>query len=107
MCLLYNEAALLAFPSIEEGFGLPAIEAMACGLPVVAHRGHAVGEVVADAGLLVNARDEHELASAMMRILDDPSLQEQMRRKGLERARQFTWERAAEELQRIFDSIWK
>ncbi len=107
LCRLYNEAALLAFPSVEEGFGLPAVEAMACGLPVVAHRGHAVAEVLADAGVLVDATDEAELAAALARVLDDPLLRERMRQKGFERARQFTWARAAEELQRIFDSIWK
>jgi glycosyltransferase involved in cell wall biosynthesis len=106
LCRHYNEARLLAFASLEEGFGLPAVEAMACGLPVVAHNAHAVAEVVGDAGLLVDAADEDALASAINRVLDDPSLADRMRARGLERATQFSWRRAAEELQNIFDSIW-
>ncbi len=106
LCRLYNESMVLAFPSLEEGFGLPALEAMACGLPVVAHHGHAVAEVLGEAGLVVNANDEGELASAIERVLSDASLREQMSGKGFERARRYTWDRAAEELQRIFDSIW-
>jgi glycosyltransferase involved in cell wall biosynthesis len=106
LCRLYNEARLLAFPSVEEGFGLPAVEAMACGLPVVAHDGHAVAEVVGGAGVLVDARDENALASAINRVLDNSSLAEQLRARGLERASRYSWQRAANELQDIFDSIW-
>ena len=106
LCRLYNEARLLAFPSVEEGFGLPAVEAMACGLPVVAHDGHAVAEVVGDAGVLIDARDEHALASAINRVLDDPTLAEQLRARGLERASRYSWQHAADALQDIFDSIW-
>jgi alpha-1,3-rhamnosyl/mannosyltransferase len=106
LCRLYNEARLLAFPSLEEGFGLPAVEAMACGLPVVAHDGHAVAEVVGDAGLLVNANDGDALAAAINRVLDDPVRAARMRASGLERAALFSWQRAADELQNIFDSIW-
>ena len=107
LCRCYNEARLLAFPSLEEGFGLPAVEAMACGLPVVAHNAHALAEVVGDAGLLVDATNEDDLAAAIHRVLDDSSLAAELRRKGLARAACFSWDRAAEQLQDIFDSIWK
>jgi glycosyltransferase involved in cell wall biosynthesis len=107
LCRYYNEARLLAFPSLEEGFGLPAVEAMACGLPVVAHNAHALAEVVGDAGLLVNATAEEELAAGINRVLDGPELAAQLRAKGLERASRYSWDRAAVELQNIFDSIWK
>ncbi|HJZ95044.1 MAG TPA: hypothetical protein VKE70_00970, partial [Candidatus Solibacter sp.] len=72
----------------------------------VAHNGHAVAEVVGDAGLLVNASDENALAAAINRVIDDPQLAARMRASGLERAARFSWQRAAEELQNIFDSIW-
>jgi glycosyltransferase involved in cell wall biosynthesis len=106
LCLYYNQARVLAFPSLEEGFGLPAVEAMACGLPVVAHKAHALAEVVGDAGLLVNATDEDQLAAGIGRVLEDPSLAAQLRTRGLARAARFSWDRAADELQNIFDSIW-
>jgi glycosyltransferase involved in cell wall biosynthesis len=108
LCSLYNEASVLAFPSIEEGFGLPAVEAMACGLPVVAHHGHALAEVAGDAALLVNATDEQELAGAVNRLLEDPSLAESLSARGRERvANRYSWERSAAALQDIFESIWK
>lgn len=102
LCNLYSGASLLAFPSLDEGFGLPAVEAMACGLPVVASRGHALEEVVGDAGLLVDARSEAELASAMERILTDPALAGELRERSLRRAADFSWRRTAE---RVLDVL--
>jgi glycosyltransferase involved in cell wall biosynthesis len=95
---LYCGASLLAFPSLDEGFGLPAVEAMACGLPVVASRGHALEEVVGGAGLLVDACSEVELAEAMERILIDRVLAAELRAKSLRRAADFSWKRTAEGL---------
>jgi glycosyltransferase involved in cell wall biosynthesis len=103
---LYNEAMVLAFPSLEEGFGLPAVEAMACGLPVVAHDGHASAEIVDNAGVLVNATDENELAAGLNRVLDNPSLAAELRIKGMQRAAQYSWDRAAKQLENVFESIW-
>lgn len=100
LCRLYSGASLLAFPSLDEGFGLPAVEAMACGLPVVASRGHALEEVVGEAGLLVDARNEGELAEAMERILTDPALAAALRAKSLRRAADFSWKKTAEGLLR-------
>lgn len=99
---LYSGAALLAFPSLDEGFGLPAVEAMSCGLPVVASRGHALEEVVGDAGLLVSPGDEEELARAIAGILADPALAARLRRLSLARAAEFSWTRAAGELLAVF-----
>ena len=93
---LYNLAAVLVFPSFYEGFGLPVLESMACGTPVVAANAAALPEVVGDAGLLVNPKDPESIAEAIARILDDSSLADDLRWRGLERARRFTWRRTAE-----------
>lgn len=102
---LYGGALLLAFPSLDEGFGLPAVEAMACGLPVVASRGHALEEVVGDAGLLVDARNEEDLAGAMERILTDPALAAELRVRSLRRAADFSWQHTAEGLLTVLKSM--
>ena len=82
-------------PSHHEGFGLPALEAMALGVPVVTSNRGALPEVVGDAGILVDAEDRGALAAAIRAVLDDPVRAGQMRRRGLARAAEFTWDRAA------------
>jgi glycosyltransferase involved in cell wall biosynthesis len=99
---LYSGARLFAMPSFDEGFGLPALEAMACGAPVVASKGHALEEVVGDAGLLVDPNDEVGLAAAMESVLGDGALRAELSRRSLERAAEFSWPRAAEQLLAIF-----
>ena len=83
-------------PSLSEGFGLPAIEAITCGVPVLASAVGAVPEVVGDAGLLFDPHSAAELASAISRIATDAPLLQSLRRKALARAPQFSWGRAAE-----------
>ena len=97
MPALYNAAELFVFPSLYEGFGLPVIEAMACGVPVVASNLSAIPEVAGEAALLVDPRDVDQLCDAMERVLHDKRLQGALRRRGLERAQGFSWERAARE----------
>ena len=92
---LYGGATLVVQPSLEEGFGLPALEAMACGAPVVASRRGALPEVVADAGLLVDPEDEHALAAALARVLVSADERAALTRRGLARAGDFTAERTA------------
>ena len=101
----YNAADVLVFPSLWEGFGWPPLEAMACGTPVVASRIPAIIEVVGDAGLLVSAEDPSAVAQATRRVLTDPALAESLRAKGLERARAFTWARAAEQTLAVYDAV--
>ncbi|MEW6750750.1 MAG: glycosyltransferase family 1 protein [Candidatus Latescibacterota bacterium] len=94
---LYAGAGLFVFPSLYEGFGLPPLEAMACGTPVVASSRTSLPEVVGDAGLLVDPLDEGALAAALGRLLADGAEHQRLRRAGLERARRFRPDRIGEE----------
>ncbi len=91
----YNAASLTVYPSFAEGFGLPVLEAMACGSPVVTSNTTSLPEVAGDAALLVDPHDPKAIAQAMRRILLEPSLAQELRNKGLERAKPFSWERSA------------
>jgi glycosyltransferase involved in cell wall biosynthesis len=84
---------------------LPAIEAMACGAPIVASRGHALEEVVGDAGILVDPHNEEEIAAALERVLADPALAHDLRQRSLRRAADFSWDRTAEQLIDIFQEM--
>lgn len=102
----YAESALVAVPSLYEGFGFPAGEAMACGTPVVSSDGGALPEVVGDAGLLVPAGDDEALAGAIRRLLDDAALREELGRRGRERIlRYFCWRRAAREMTYYYNRV--
>jgi glycosyltransferase involved in cell wall biosynthesis len=103
MPALYNAAELFVFPSLYEGFGLPVIEAMACGVPVVASNLSAIPEVAGEAALLVDPRDVEQLCDAMERLLRDKRLQAALRKRGLERAQGFSWERAARETIAVYE----
>jgi glycosyltransferase involved in cell wall biosynthesis len=92
---LYRSAIALVMPSLEEGFGLPAAEAMACGTPVITSNAAALVEITGDAALHVDARDADALARAMTRVANDASLRASMIARGVERARMFTWKRCA------------
>ena len=92
---LYRSAACFAMPSLYEGFGLPVLEAMACGTPVMISNSSSLPEVGGDAALYFDPESVDEMAAAMERLLTDSSLREQMVKKGLERARQFSWEACA------------
>lgn len=95
MPTLYQEAGALLFPSTVETFGLPVLEAMASGTPVIASNRMSVPEVVGDAGLIVDPDDTEALADAICQILESDSLYEELRDAGEERAQTFTWERSA------------
>ncbi len=86
---------MLVLPSLEEGFGLPVVEAMAAGLPVVCSTGSALSEVAGEDALLVEPRDPNAIAQAIERLLDDHGLAADLRRRGRERSRQFDWDRTA------------
>lgn len=95
--ILYHIANLLCYPSLHEGFGLPILEAMACGTPVVTSDCGAMREIALDAACLVNPESRESIGNAMKEILQDINLAESLKEKGKERARNFTWEKTARE----------
>ncbi len=93
---LYRAAEALVFPSLYEGFGLPPLEAMACGTPVIASKAPAMPEVIGDAGLMFDPYDPEDIARAIMQIHDDRQLRDSLAARGLERVKLFGWRRTAE-----------
>jgi glycosyltransferase involved in cell wall biosynthesis len=102
---IYSAATVFAFPSLYEGFGLPPLEAMACGAPVVVSKASSLPEVVGDAGLQVDPRDPDGLAAALELLILDEPLRADLRRRGLERASTFTWHAAAGKLLAIYKKL--
>jgi alpha-1,3-rhamnosyl/mannosyltransferase len=103
--VVYSLADVFVFPSLVEGFGLPPLEAMACGTPVLASTASAVSEAVGDAALVFDARDPEQLATLLSGALTDTALQTTLRQRGTERVRAFTWERVARETLQAYASI--
>jgi glycosyltransferase involved in cell wall biosynthesis len=95
---LYRQATMLVYPSLYEGFGLPPLEAMACGAPVVTSNITSLPEVVGEAALTVDPTNTGEITAAMAQLLDDASLRQHLRQAGLARAAEFTWSRTAQSL---------
>lgn len=101
----YRTAIALVLPSLYEGFGLPALEAMACGTPVIASNRAALTEVVGEAGLLVNPEDEDSIAEAMVRVAEDSVLRLALRERGLAQAKRFSPQRSAARLAEVFSEV--
>jgi glycosyltransferase involved in cell wall biosynthesis len=104
--LLYQAASLFLFPSLEEGFGLPVLEAMAHGVPVVASATSSLPEVGGDAALYVDPRNPEDMAEKIRRSVEDVDLRTGLTERGLARARQFTWQRMAEETLKVYDEVF-
>ncbi len=102
---LYNLARALAFPSLYEGFGLPVVEAMACGTPVLTSNGSSLAEIAAQASYLIDPLDVDDIGHGLMRLTTDDDLRARLREAGLTRSAQFSWQRAAEETVRVYDAV--
>ncbi len=101
--LLLNQCKALIIASLWEGFGLPALEAMACGTPVIASDKGALPEVIADCGFLINPLDTHSIASAMNKIINDHTLRNKAMKKGPLRAASFSWVNTANQIEKIIE----
>jgi hypothetical protein len=106
LSLLYNGARLFVFPSLEEGFGLPPVEAMACGAPVIASNVSSMPEVLGEAALLVPPRDAQVLSEAMTEVLANRALAAELRARGLRHSRQFSWEETARKTLAVYEAVW-
>lgn len=100
---LYNGADFFVYPSLYEGFGLPILEAMGCGTPVITSNVSSMPEVAGDAAILVDPRSEAELAAAILRLAGDPDLRRSLREKGIGRASLFSWEKTAQETLAVYE----
>jgi glycosyltransferase involved in cell wall biosynthesis len=102
---LYREADFFVYPSLYEGFGLPVLESMACGTPVLTSNSSSIPEVAGDAALLVDPQSESELSSAILKLAGDEGLRLSMRGKGLAQAGKFSWERTVCETLSIYEEV--
>jgi glycosyltransferase involved in cell wall biosynthesis len=105
LAVMYRLAAVFVFPSLYEGFGLPPLEAMASGTPVVTSNLSSLPEVAGDAAMLVDPYDPHAIADGIYRVLADQQLRFDLQRKGLARARQFSWETSVRRVREIYGEV--
>jgi glycosyltransferase involved in cell wall biosynthesis len=103
LVILYNLATMLVLPSFGEGFGLPVVEAMACGLPVAASNRNSLPEIVGEAGLLFDPLSQEQLAGVITRLLNDESLRNELRTRGLKRIELFSWKTSSRKLISIIE----
>lgn len=104
---VYNLASIFVYPSLYEGFGIPPLEAMACGTPVIASRVSSLPEVCKDAALYIDPENSTNLEQVITTLYKNKVLQEQLRQKGLEHVKQFTWEKSSKAHFEVFDSLMK
>jgi glycosyltransferase involved in cell wall biosynthesis len=102
---VYRGAAAFAFPSRYEGFGLPPLEAMACGVPVITTDAGSIGEVVGEAAFLIDPADARRFGAGLITCVVEPSVADHLRARGLEQARKFSWERTARETVAAYESV--
>jgi glycosyltransferase involved in cell wall biosynthesis len=105
LAVLYRLAAVFVFPSLYEGFGLPPLEAMASGAPVVTSNVSSLPEVAGDAALLVDPYDPSAIADGIRRVLTDPALHDALRERGFRRAAEFSWERSVRRVRDIYGEV--
>ena len=102
---LYQDAAVFVFPSLYEGFGLPLLEAMACGCPVISSNSSSIPEVVGEAGILLDPLDTLAMSKAIDRVVTDSNFSEQLRVAGIRQAKQFSWDRTARETVQLYQKV--
>ena len=105
LAVMYRLAGVFVFPSLYEGFGLPPLEAMASGTPVITSNVSSLPEVVGDAALMIDPYEPAAIADAMQRVLEDPALAADLSRRGLARAREFSWERSIARVREIYAEV--
>ena len=105
MPLIYSGAAAFVFPSLYEGFGLPPLEAMACGVPVISSQSSSLPEVVGDAGILVDPQNVDAIADSLHRVLEDHAFAEELAQKGIRRAARFSWKQTAVETISVYRHV--
>jgi len=102
---LYRSAAAFVYPSLFEGFGLPPLEAMACGTPVVTSNTSSLPEIVGDAAVMIDPYDETAMAQAMLEVVSNQQLRARLREAGRQRAQGFTWRAAAEKTLALYQEV--
>jgi glycosyltransferase involved in cell wall biosynthesis len=102
---LYQQARAFLYPTLYEGFGLPALEALACGVPVVGSNASSVPEIVGDAGILVDPRDARAMAGALIAVCTEDPLHDDLGERALKQAEKFSWEKCARETAEAYESI--
>jgi glycosyltransferase involved in cell wall biosynthesis len=102
---LYGRASILAFPSLDEGFGMPVLEAMAAGTPVLCSDSSALPEVAGDAALLIDAQSVESIAEGLKRLIEEPDLRSVLRARGLDRASEFTWDNAVRKTLAVYSEL--
>jgi glycosyltransferase involved in cell wall biosynthesis len=102
---LYAGAAVFVYPSLYEGYGLPVVEAMACGTPTITSNCSSLPEVTGDAALLINPEDESDIAEALKRLLDDERLRRELAARAVTQSKKFSWERSARDLLKVYQKV--
>lgn len=105
LACLYSGATALVYPSLYEGFGLPIVEAMACGCPVICSNVSSMPEVAGDAARLIDPRNPDDLATAIEEVVESSVTQKDLAQRGLARAATFTWRRTALETRQVFQAV--
>lgn len=103
----YNLAKIFIFPSLYEGFGLPPLEAMACGTPVIASNASSIPEALGDAAIFVNPMDSEGFAKAIVELLRDENLYDKMVARGMKQAEKYTWEKYCDDTYKVYQRIWE
>ncbi len=101
---LYRRASIFAFPSLDEGFGMPILEAMTRGVPVITSNRSALSEIAGDAALLVDPLSHEEIRAGLLTLIADPQLRNDLSRRGLGHSAKFSWERAAQETWAVYNA---